>query len=110
MTAWRPGRAQGPQHPDDDLGRVLAGARTQAWRGARQEAAASVGFQRIHRDFPDWGAGLSNVAALGNGNLPFSTNADTINALTAETVLHAADSPLAGARGPEGSRSLSGLL
>lgn len=46
----------------------------------------SVGFQSTCRDFQTGVLG-SAVAALDNGDLPFSTNADTINALTAATVL-----------------------
>lgn len=94
---------RGFAQPGKDLGRFLAnywssntalGGGRQGGQCWRQEAGASGEFRRIQKDYPDWGAGtgLSNVAALSNGDLSSSENANMINGLTAKSLLHAVES------------------
>lgn len=63
-------------------------------RQGRREAGVLGEFSRIQKDYPDWGAGmgLSHVAALGNGDLSSSKNANTINAIAAKGLLHTVES------------------
>lgn len=92
-----------------DLFLPATGAQKQALEAA---ARGISGVQKNPRGLPRLSGGrwLSNVAALGNGDLSFSKNANVINALAAKTLLHAVEVSLATPVASGGWSSDSGLL